>query len=393
MDEKRILMIGEVDFSKDDAPKVHFLNLAVNFSKLGWKTKAIMYSPEKELCGEEIKSINMNFVPNPLLGNKLVRIAKYLLIVPLIIVKIFSFKPQIIYFRFSPPAFLYLLSIRLYRFFSLNYKVIIEFNDWVSEQRAIQNEREFKVKIIEYLQVKSVHFSDYVRVITTGIKEKLLFHGTKENKISVIGNGTDINHFTPIDKTEAKKEIGLNPEYLCVGFIGNFAIWQGLDYLIQAIPNVLKAKNNVNFILVGDGPEMQKINNKVSQFRIKEVILTGRVSYKEAGKYINAFDIGIAPFIEERNASIGLSPLKIRDYAACGVPIITSRIAGLEMVEEENIGILVPPNDSVSLSKAIIELLNNTEKRKKMGKKGRKIAEQYYSWNKIANQIFDFIWP
>jgi len=384
-------MIGEVDFSKDDAPKVHFLNLAVNFRKLGFETKAVMYSPEKELCEEERKSINMNFVPNPLLGNKLSRIVKYLLIAPLIIVKIFSFKPQIIYFRFSPPAFLYLLVIRLYRFFSFNYKVIVEFNDWVSEQRAIQNEREFKVKIIEYLQVKSVHFADYVRVITAGIRDKLLLHGVKENKISVIGNGTDINHFTPMGKIEAKKGIGLNPEYLYVGFIGNFAIWQGLDYLIQAIPNVLKTTKNINFILVGDGPEMPKIRGKVAKLKTEKIILTGSVPYEKTNLYINAFDIGVAPFIRKRNEKIGLSPLKIYDYAACGVPIITTRIRGLEMVEEEGIGILVPSDDSESLVKGITKLIEDGNLRKKFGMKGREVAEEKFSWQNVAEKILDMV--
>lgn len=166
-----------------------------------------------------------------------------------------------------------------------------------------------------------------------------------------------------------------------------------METFIPAIPIVAEDTKKVRFLLVGDGPEMSKIQKKILQFKNKEVLLTGRVSYKEAVRYINAFDVGVAPFIEERNASIGLSPLKIRDYAACGVPIITSRIAGLEMVEEEDIGILVPPDDSVALSRAIIELLKKTktEMRKEMGKKGRKIAEKNYSWKGIVNQILELI--
>ena len=384
---KRILMIGEVDFSKDDAPKVHFLNLAINFNKLGWHTRALVYSPQNKLCEEERKLINMSFIPNPLSGNKISRAFKYLLIIPFIIFEIFSFKPHLIYFRFSPPAFLYIFIIKLYRFFSCNYKIVAEFNDWVSDQRKIQGESRFKVKIVEFLQLRSVLFVDYARVVTRGIKRKFCTFGIDCKKILVVGNGTDVNHFKPINRSKAKTDIGLNPDFLYVGFIGNFAIWQGLGTLLNSIPQVLKKGGDVRFILVGDGPEMKKIKGKITYFKEEEVMLTGRVNYDLANKYINTFDIGVAPFIRERNENIGLSPLKIRDYAACGIPIITTRIKGLEMVEKRGIGILVAPDDSEALSDAIIKLIKNPDLRIKMGKKGREIAEKEFSWEKVVREI------
>ncbi len=384
-------MVGPVDFSIDNAPKVHFSNLAKEFSKRGFDVLCLAYTPKKSTIGTVADKFKVSFSPNPLIGNMFLRVFKYLFLVPLLLWHFFRFTPHIIYFRFSPPAFFYLLILNLLKIFPFNFRIVLEFNDWVSEQRAIQGERKLKVRLIDFLQLKSVVLVDYVRVVTSGIKDKLNSFGVDCGKAAVIGNGTDINHFKPINKSDAKEKLGLDSDCLYVGFIGNFSIWQGLDYLIQAIPGVLKANKNTRFILVGGGPEMSKIQKKISQFKNKKILLTGRVSYNEAVRYINAFDIGVAPFIEERNASIGLSPLKIRDYAACGVPIITSRIAGLEMVEEEEIGILVPPDDSVALGRAIIELLNKTEIRKEMGKKGRKIAEKYYSWEKIVNQILELI--
>jgi len=386
-------MLGPVDFSIDNAPKVHFSNLAKEFSKQGFKVLCLVYSSGTKAIITGIENVEVKFVPNPLIGNLFFRVLKYLLLVPVILWQFLRFSPAVVYFRFSPPAFLYLLFLKLLKIFPFNFKIILEFNSWVPEERTVEGEGKIKIRFIRFLQLRSIVLADYVRVVTPGIKDKLNSFGVDCSKVVVIGNGTDITHFRPIEKADAKKKIGLDPNYLYVGFIGNFSIWQGLDYLIQAIPSVLKVNNNIRFILVGDGPEMSKIQKKILQFKNKEVLLTGRVSYKEAVRYINAFDVGVAPFIEERNASIGLSPLKIRDYAACGVPIITSRIAGLEMVEEEDIGILVPPDDSVALSRAIIELLKKTktEMRKEMGKKGRKIAEKNYSWKGIVNQILELI--
>lgn len=384
-------MIGHVDLSKDDAPKIHFSNLAREFRKLEANVRCVLYTPLETEYEQISSDVIVSFLPNPLVGNIFKRSIKYLICIPFITLEFLRFRPNMIYFRFSPPVFLYLLFIKIFKILSFVSNVIIEFDDWLPEQRAIQGENPFKVNIIKNLQIGTARLSDYIRVVSKGIKRKLLANGVNEKKIKVIGNGTDINHFIPVDRKEAKKRLGLNSNFLYVGFIGNFAIWQGLDYLIKAIPAVLKGNNNTRFILVGDGPQMPKIQKEIAKFKDKEVLLTGRVSYKEAVKYINAFDIGVAPFIKERNTSIGLSPLKIKDYAACGVPIVASRIEGLEIVEEENIGVLVPPDDHEALGRVIRKLIKNHAIRKEMGEKGRKIAEKHFQWKGIAEQILEFV--
>jgi glycosyltransferase involved in cell wall biosynthesis len=281
--------------------------------------------------------------------------------------------------------------LKVLKIFTNKFKIILELNSWVPEERKIEGEGESKVKLIKFLQLKSAFLSDYIRVVAPGIKSRLEEYGIKDKRIVFIGNGTDVSHFKPIDKKEAKKKLDLDPSCLFVGFIGNFAIWQGLDYLIQGIPRILKANENIRFLLIGDGPLMPKIREAVSEVEERKVILTGSILYQEANLYINAFDIGVAPFIKERNESIGLSPLKIRDYAACGIPVITTKIRGLELVEKYFFGILVPPNDSEALTKAIIKLVKNPQLRCQMGRNGRKLAEEKFSWKIVAVQILNMV--
>jgi glycosyltransferase involved in cell wall biosynthesis len=382
-------MVGPVDFSSDNAPKIHFSNLAKEFSNLGCDVSCLVYNPIKRIIDSDTKNFKIIFSPNPLIGNLFLRVLKYLLLVPILLWRFFRFKPHIIYFRFSPPAFFYLFVLKLLKFFSFSFKLILEFNSWVPEERKIQGEGRFKVKLIDFLQIKSAFLSDYIRVVAPGIKEKLIGYGIDVKKTAVIENGTDIYHFRPINKKEAKKKLGLKPDCLYVGFIGNFAVWQGLDYLVKGIPQILKANKNTRFLLIGDGPLMSEIKNAVSKFKEGKAILTGNIPYIEANLYINAFDIGVAPFIRERNESIGLSPLKIRDYAACGIPVVTTRIRGLEVVEKDSFGILVPPDDPQALSEAIIKLVKNPNLRSEMGRKGRKIAEEEFSWQNITEQILN----
>jgi glycosyltransferase involved in cell wall biosynthesis len=389
--KKRILMVGSVDFSIDNAPKIHFSNLAREFSNLDANVLCIVYAPTKRIIDSAIKKFRVSFAPNPLIGNFFSRTLKYLLLAPIILWYFFNFSPNIIYFRFSPPAFIYLLILKVLKIFPNRFKIILELNSWVPEEREIQGESKLKVKLIKILQLKSVFLSDYIRVVAPGIKERLICYGIDAEKIAVVGNGTDTAHFRPINKKEAKKKLGLDPDCLYIGFIGNFAIWQGLDCLIQEIPEILKANKNIRFLLVGDGPLMPKIKKEVSEFEERKVILTGSIPYQKAILYINAFDIGVAPFIKERNESIGLSPLKVWDYAACGIPIVTTRIRGLEVVEKYSFGILVQPENTEALSEAIIKLIKNSNLRSQMGRNGRKLAEERLSWENVAGQILQMV--
>jgi glycosyltransferase involved in cell wall biosynthesis len=391
MKNRRILMFGPVDFSINDAPKVHFYNLAQEFSKLGFDVCCSVYTPKGEFRALADRKFKIVFSPNPLTGNLFNRLFKYLYLAPLSLWQFIQFKPDIIYFRFSPPAFLYLLNLRLLNFLGLNHKTILGFNSWLPEERIMENEGKIKSKFIGFLQLKSIILVDYVRVVTSGLKDKLVSFGIDRAKIAVVGNGTDIKHFKPINKIKAKKEIGLDSNFLYVGFIGSFSAWKGLDQLFLSIPTVLRENKNIRFLLIGDGPEMPRIKREIRHFKKGEIILTGRVFYEDANKYINAFDIGVAPFVRERNESIGLSSLKIRDYAACGIPVVASRIKGLDIIEENAFGILVEPEKPDLLARTIINLGHNKKLREKFSKNGRKTAEKQFSWTKVAKRILNIV--
>ena len=91
-------------------------------------------------------------------------------------------------------------------------------------------------------------------------------------------------------------------------------------------------------------------------------------------------DVCVAPFIRVRNERIGLSPLKIYEYLACGKPVVASDIKGIgDLLRNSNAGIGVKPEDPVELANAIIKLLKNEKLRGKMGKNGRKIVINNYN--------------
>jgi glycosyltransferase involved in cell wall biosynthesis len=114
----------------------------------------------------------------------------------------------------------------------------------------------------------------------------------------------------------------------------------------------------------------------------------GNVPYDLAPYYINSFDICVAPWDEEQVGSVGLSPMKLFDYLACGRPIVTSSIYGVrEIIEKERIGTTVDVRDKKNFAVALARILENSAKYEKMAIKGREIIIQHYTWKRTAEQI------
>jgi len=81
----------------------------------------------------------------------------------------------------------------------------------------------------------------------------------------------------------------------------------------------------------------------------------------------------------------GVSPLKVFEYMACGKPVVSTRVEGLEFIEEQGAGRLAQPGDVKGLAEALGELIQNTEKRREMGLKGLQIAREKFDWRlKVA---------
>ena len=198
-----------------------------------------------------------------------------------------------------------------------------------------------------------------------------------------------INNSAAINELRNHHSISEN-DYI-VAFIGNLAPHHGIEYLIKSAPIVLNVLPNTKFLIVGDGAIKKELINLSERIGVSdEIIFTGRVSYEIVPLYINMADVCVAPFIRARNERIGLSPLKIYEYLACGKPVVASDIKGIgDLLRNSNAGIAVTPEDPVELANAIIKLLKNEKLRKQMGKNGRKVMVNNYSWYHTAKKTIE----
>jgi glycosyltransferase involved in cell wall biosynthesis len=228
--------------------------------------------------------------------------------------------------------------------------------------------------------------SKRVIVVTEGTKEHLTNAlGIEREKIFVIPNGADIELVKPQDPGPAKQRLGISSASYVIGYLGNFEYYQGIEYLIRGLPNVLKKYPGVCCLLVGDGslkPSIETLAKKLDIF--DSCIFTGAISHSDVGVYLAAMDVCVTAKVPIKS---GYSPLKFYEYLSAGRPVVATDTSGFELIEKYRCGILVKPQDSASLAEGIIELLEDPEKRFKMGQNARLYMEEFGSWEKVACKV------
>jgi len=241
-------------------------------------------------------------------------------------------------------------------------------------------------RISRWMDEREMKYSDHVVVVTAGLKEALQrYLNIQPNKITVITNGANTYFFKPI--SDAKESLQLDSKCYYVGFVGIFAPWQGLDYMIKSASLILKEVPNTKFLLVGDGMTKRRMVELSEELHLAEnFIFVGAVSYTEVPKYINAMDVCIS-FRKGTPAS----PLKLYEYMACGKPVVATEEPDNGFVKEHNAGLLVDPENPREIANAILSLLRDDEIREQMGRNGMKYVLEERSWQAVAREIEETI--
>ncbi len=262
-----------------------------------------------------------------------------------------------------------------------------EVNGIVTDEiKVTQRWDDISLRILDRIERFNMPSADKIIVVTSKLKEVL--HNDyiiPEDKIVVIPNGANINLFKPMDAVKARRELNLNQRASYVCFVGTLVQWQGVEDLIRCVPYILKECPDTRFLIVGDGVMKDELVELAEQIGVSaNVIFTGSVPYEEVPLYINAGDVCVVPKKPFRG---GYSPLKLCEYMACEKPVVATRTDGFEILEENNAGLLVNPEDSQEFAQAVVKLLQDPEIRKQMGENGRKCVVKNHSWESVAKRV------
>ncbi|GEM_PF-827608 len=227
--------------------------------------------------------------------------------------------------------------------------------------------------------------------ITQGVKGLLVDRGAPNHKIVVVPNGVDTERFLPASRDrELEGRLGYGGK-MVIGYIGAFAVYEGLEYLLQAVSILLRRGwDDFRVLLVGDGPKFDELQALCDELHLREVVtLIGRVPHAEIERYYSLVDIVALPRIGAQVCEI-ISPLKPFEAMSMGKAVVASNVAALaEIVRDGETGLLHKKDDADHLAHRLETLLNNPELTRSLGEAARKWVVANRDWSVLARDVGD----
>ena len=234
----------------------------------------------------------------------------------------------------------------------------------------------------------SLRCATRIIVVSEALRAELTQRGIPADRIRVNPNAVDPEYFCPGRRRESgRRELGVEPDEVLVGFAGSFSLWHGIEVLEQAIVRLLNGRPpcRLRFVLMGTGLLLGEMRSGLAAYEsTREVMFTGLLPSDKVVEYLDACDVLVSPHIPMPDGSRFFgSPTKLFEYMAMGKGIVASRLEQLaEVLEHERTALLVSPGDVDELAGAILDLAVNREKREALGDAARRAAVERHSWSR-----------
>ncbi len=198
-----------------------------------------------------------------------------------------------------------------------------------------------------------------------------------KHKILVVENGIDTELFKPVGQKRYD-------ELLCVSILDKYHVFKGIEYLIDAIKEVMYTIPDIHLTVIGEGELKETYMRQVQEQGIeKNVTFVGYKDQSELSHYYSQAQLFILPSVDTEGYGIVLL-----ESLACETPVITTNIAGLSrVIESQQLGSIVQTKDPIAIADAITKLLKNKQDLEAMSKKSRDYIVTHYSWHHIAQEV------
>ncbi len=217
--------------------------------------------------------------------------------------------------------------------------------------------------------------ADAITTLCEGTRKDIVARGIGADKVTVIPNAVDVEKFT------MPTIVNDNKDDTVIGFIGSFYAYEGLDLLIEAMPQLIKGNPNLKLLLVGGGPQDQALRARCQELNLADyVTFTGRVPHEEVQGYYDQMDIMIYPRHKIRLTDL-VTPLKPLEAMASGKIVVASDVGGhLELIEDGRTGFLFSADNTGSLSATVLTAIAARTDWATMRNEGRRFVEEDRNW-------------
>jgi PEP-CTERM/exosortase A-associated glycosyltransferase len=224
--------------------------------------------------------------------------------------------------------------------------------------------------------------ADAVTVICEGLRGDLIKRGVPGEKITVIPNAVDLEKFSLSGAPDLalKTHLGLKDNRV-LGFIGSYYAYEGLDLLLEALPQRLSHMPDVKVLLVGGGPQESNLKAQAKRLGIDgKVVFAGRVPHSEVNRYYDLVDVLIYARHPMRLTNL-VTPLKPLEAMSQGKLFVASDVGGhKELIKDGVTGFLFPAGNAAALASTVVNLFDHPDKWPTLKDNGRRFVEIERNW-------------
>ena len=242
---------------------------------------------------------------------------------------------------------------------------------------GLRNGRRYR--LLESASMKALHHA--IACCDAARKDWQARIGFEASHCTVIYNGIDTERVArQATQEEARRDLGLRPDALVIAAVGMLHRYKGFNYLLQALPDVVKRFPDVQVVIAGTGPQEDELQRKATRLGVSDSVhWLGFCS--NVRTLLEAADMYVQPSLVEA------CPMAILEAGAMGLPVVASAVGGIpEMVQEGRTGLLVPPQEPNPLAHALNTLLGNPELRAAMGEAGRQRIYEFFTRDRMVSE-------
>ena len=299
-----------------------------------------------------------------------------------VLVAIMAFKPDFIYERYCRSNVGGILAARL-----LKVPHVLEVNTPYSEELRLYVGGTHRW-IDERLEKYALRKCDRIATVSTALKNYLVDQGVKANRIIVTPNAISPKNLPTVNRLDARRLLGLPVDRLVLGFAGSMRKWHGIDFLMEAWPEIrAKCPGDPFLLMIGDGDLKSQVQQAVLTNQWQDCVkLVPPVPHDEIFKWMMAMDIGLMP-----DSNFYGSPMKIFEYMAMECVACAPRLGPLEeVIIDFQTGVLFEPRDQKSLVEAIRILCSDSSLRNRIASSGQRYVLSNHRWTDNAEKVIKF---
>jgi glycosyltransferase involved in cell wall biosynthesis len=224
-------------------------------------------------------------------------------------------------------------------------------------------------------------------IVTTGekLRQQLIQeNGFDAGSLTSIPTGIDISRFRPGDRAAARLALDLPINAEIIGIVATLRSWKGHRYLLEAFARLVCERGNkaLHLVIVGDGPQRAAIMALVTELGLNHCVsMPGNQS--QVVPWLQAMDVFCLPSYANEGV-----PQALMQAMACALPVISTPVGSIpEIIDPEQTGLLVAPQDVNALHAALSRLTTDAGLQTRLGSAAREVAQARFAENIMLERM------